>query len=70
MRQKRIVVLLEFYLRGKHKIPSVSFVEGEEGMGIPFTSHAPSDKEKAVWKAFSDAAHEFCKQMANVGDLE
>lgn len=67
--EKRIAIKLEFYLRGKRRIPSVSFL-GVGGYGIPLTSHAASAKEDAAFTAFSRAAHEFCKQMAEAREFD
>jgi hypothetical protein len=69
---KRIAINLEFYSRGKTKIPSVTFMEGKEDQGIPFTSHThvKGTQEGDAFSAFSKAAHEFCKQLIEGGELD
>ena len=68
---KRIGVELEFYWRGKKKIPSVSFME-VDGQGIPFTAHTHvmGTPEGDAFNAFSKAAHEFCQKLIDAGELD
>ena len=68
---KRISIELEFYWRGKRKIPSVSFME-VDGKGIPFTSHAhvKGTPEGEAFAAFNKAAHDFCKALVQAGELD
>ena len=68
---KRIGIELEFYWRGKKKIPSVSFME-VDGEGIPFTSHehVRGTPEGDAFAAFNKAAHEFCKALVEAGELD
>lgn len=68
---KRIGIELEFYWRGKRKIPSVTFMEVDE-QGIPFTSHAhvKGTPEGDAFSAFNKAAHEFCKALIKAGELD
>jgi hypothetical protein len=69
---KRIALKLEFYWRGKRKNPSVSFIEGVEGEGIPFTAHTDikGTPEGDAFDAFYKAAHAFCKQLVDAGELD
>jgi hypothetical protein len=66
----RISLRLEFYLRGKSRIPSVSFIEGTEGHGIPLSSHAATEAENKAFSVLSEAAHSFCAQMKASGELK
>jgi hypothetical protein len=68
---KRIGIELEFYWRGKRKIPSVSFTE-VNGQGIPFTAHThvKGTPEGDAFVAFNKAAHDFCKALVNAGELD
>lgn len=63
---KRIKLMLEFFLRGKRrKIPSVNFI------GKPFVPLTQSGaKAEAAFEAFNKAAHEFAKQMKKLGEFE
>lgn len=68
---RRIGIKLEFYRRGKRKIPSVSFMEvGRQG--IPFTArtHVKGTPEGDAFAAFNKAAHDFCKALVNAGELD
>ena len=68
---KRIGIELEFYWRGKRKIPSVNFMEVNE-QGIPFTSDADvkGTSKGDAWYAFDKAAHDFCKALIEAGELD
>lgn len=68
---KRIGIELEFYWRGKTKIPSVSFME-VDGEGIPFTAHThvKGTPEGDAFSAFNRAAHDFCKALVEAGELD
>jgi hypothetical protein len=66
---KRIRMVLEFYHRGKTKIPSVSFIAGDDE-GLPFASDKNSKQEKAAFSELSKAAHEFCKKLVVAGELD
>ena len=69
---KRIAINLEFYWRGKAKSPSVSFTEGKRDQGIPFTAstHVKNTPEGDAFNAFNKAAHDFCKQLVEAGELD
>lgn len=69
VRTKRVTVKLEFYLRGKTKIPSVNFIEGCRDEGIPFTSASCTEVQITAFSKFNKAAHEFCKQLADAKEL-
>ncbi len=77
MSNKRIALKLEFYLRGRTKIPSVSFI-GMDGYGVPMTpsfrGKTPPDKElvkqNKAFDEFNAAAHKFCQEMAKAGELK
>lgn len=64
---ERVALKLEFYLNGKKKVPSVSFI-GVGDHGVPMTA-LNDQKQAAVFAEFSKAAHKFCKQMADAGEL-
>jgi hypothetical protein len=68
---KRIKIELEFYWRGKRKIPSVNFTEGKRDQGIPFTGHTDikGTPKGDAFGAFNKAAHDFCKQLVDSGEL-
>jgi hypothetical protein len=65
---KRIGLKLEFYLRGKNKIPSVSF-EGVGDFGVPMTAYKDKEQDK-VFAKFSMAAHKFCAEMKKAGEFK
>jgi hypothetical protein len=67
---EKITLKLEFYLRGKNRIPSVSFHE-VNNYGVPLTSNAdvPGTPAGDAFYAFSKAAHKFCKAMKDVGEF-
>jgi hypothetical protein len=65
-KEKRIALKLEFYLRGKHKKPAVSFL-GVGNYGVPLTGHS---EDTPAFDEFSRAAHKFCKQIAEAGELD
>lgn len=68
MKDKRIRLTVEFYLRGKKKqIPSVNFI-GEPW--VPLSGIDPSDEDNMAFSAFWKAAHDFCKQMKKSGEFE
>ena len=71
MAGKRIGIELEFYHRGKKKIPSVSFMEVDD-QGIPFTAHThvTGTPEGDAFNAFNKAAHDFCKALVEEGELD
>ena len=69
-KEKRIKLNLEFYLRGKTRIPSVTMIEGDDGYGVPLTSTAASASESAAFAKFHKACLEFCKQIAAHGELK
>jgi hypothetical protein len=66
--QKRIGLRLEFYLRGKKRIPAVSFL-GVDDYGVPMTSHNDPEEWK-IFDEFSKAAHKFCAAMQNMGKFD
>ena len=69
-KEKRIKLNLEFYLRGKKRTPSVTMAEGDDGYGVPLTSHSASASENAAFAAFHEACVVFCKQIAAHGELK
>jgi hypothetical protein len=66
---KRLAINLEFYGRGRNKVPSVSFIEGRKDQGVPFTSSNPTKTESDAFAKFSEACHKFCKQLIDAGEL-
>lgn len=68
--EKRIALKLEFYLRGKSGIPSVSFI-GLSDYGVPLSGCAagPGTPAGDAFDAFNEAAHKFCKVMKDAGDF-
>ena len=64
---KKIELKLEFSLRGKAKIPTVSF-QGAEGFGVPMTAYKDAEQGK-IFAEFSKAAHEFCAEMKKAGEF-
>jgi hypothetical protein len=65
---KRIGLKLEFYLRGKNKIPAVSF-EGVGDFGVPMTAYQDREQEM-VFAEFSKAAHKFCAEMKKAREFD
>lgn len=70
MIDKKIALKLEFYLRGKSGIPSVSFI-GLNNYGVPFTGcgDVPGTPAGDAFDAFSKAAYKFCKAMKDAGEF-
>ena len=63
--EKQIGLKLEFHLRGKRKIPAVSFI-GVGNYGVPLTGH---NEETTAFDEFSKAAHKFCRAIKDAGEL-
>lgn len=71
MSEKKIALKLEFHLQGKSRIPAVSFL-GLDNYGVPFTGHRDTlgTPNGDAFEAFSKAAHKFCKQLKDAGELK
>ena len=65
---KKIGLRLDFYLRGKKEIPSVSF-GGVDGFGVPMTAYKDKEQDK-IFAEFSRAAHKFCTEMKKAGEFK
>ena len=65
---KKIGLRLDFYLRGKNQIPTVSF-EGVGDFGVPMTAYKDKEQDK-VFAEFSRAAHKFCTEMKKAGEFK
>jgi hypothetical protein len=68
---RQIKVTLEFSLRGKNRIPSVSFI-GADDYGVPLTGVAdvPGTPAGDAFSAFSKAAYKFCSAMKDAGEFD
>lgn len=67
-KSKEFPLRLNFYLKGKRKLPSVSFIE-VGNHGVPMTAYKDAE-QAAAFAEFNKAAHKFCKQMADAGEFD